>query len=133
MSNTTYPTSQVYNENEIATLQATEGEGYEFYGWYDGDQYVTTDNPYSFVVQGDRNLKGVFKTTSLSDVIKITFNSDNCEISVNGTTKANGSYDYYAPGSRLQLSADNITSGYQFMNWKITKNSDFEIISTETE
>ena len=50
-----------YEEGATATLTATAAEGYEFVNWTVGEEVVSTDNPYSFVVTADVALVANFK------------------------------------------------------------------------
>ncbi|HRW93592.1 MAG TPA: InlB B-repeat-containing protein, partial [Thermotogota bacterium] len=55
-----------YAYGEVATARALAEENYHFTGWYEQaaqgtrGQKVSDDNPYAFVVQGDRQLQGGF-------------------------------------------------------------------------
>ena len=50
-----------YEEGKEATLTATPAEGYEFVNWTKGEEVVSTENPYSFVVTADVALVANFK------------------------------------------------------------------------
>ena len=50
-----------YTEGTEATLVATANEGYEFVNWTVGEEVVSTENPYSFVVTADVALVANFK------------------------------------------------------------------------
>ena len=50
-----------YEEGKTATLTATANEGYEFVNWTVGEEVVSTENPYSFVVTADVALVANFK------------------------------------------------------------------------
>ena len=50
-----------YEEGTTATLTATAAEGYEFVNWTVGEEVVSTENPYSFVVTADVALVANFK------------------------------------------------------------------------
>ena len=50
-----------YEEGKTATLTATAAEGYEFVNWTVGEEVVSTENPYSFVVTADVALVANFK------------------------------------------------------------------------
>lgn len=49
-----------YQEGETVTLVATPADGYEFTGWQEGGQTVSTSATYSFMAAGDRALVAVF-------------------------------------------------------------------------
>ena len=50
-----------YEEGATATLTATAAEGYEFVNWTVGEEVVSTENPYSFVVTADVALVANFE------------------------------------------------------------------------
>ena len=50
-----------YEEGKTATLTATAAEGYEFVNWTVGEEVVSTENPYSFVVTADVALVANFE------------------------------------------------------------------------
>lgn len=54
-----------YQEGETVTLTAEPAGGYEFTGWQEGGQTVSTSARYSFTAAGDRTLVGVFAVASL--------------------------------------------------------------------
>ena len=60
-----------YEEGATATLTATAAEGYEFVNWTVGEEVVSTENPYSFVVTADVALVANF-TPTLPTEIKIS-------------------------------------------------------------
>lgn len=45
---------------QSCTLQATPNSGYDFDGWFEGGQRVSTANPYSFEVHGAHNFQARF-------------------------------------------------------------------------
>lgn len=63
-------------ENSSFTATATANDGYHFVGWSDGIAQVSTDNPYTFIVNNDITLTAVFE----QDIVYYTVNissSDN--------------------------------------------------------
>ena len=50
-----------YEEGKTATLTATPAEGYQFVNWTVGEEVVSTENPYSFVVTADVALVANFE------------------------------------------------------------------------
>jgi uncharacterized repeat protein (TIGR02543 family) len=63
-------------ENSSFTATATANDGYHFVGWSDGSTQVSTDNPYTFIVNNDITLTAVFE----QDIVYYTVNissSDN--------------------------------------------------------
>lgn len=53
-----------YQEGASVTLTATPADGYQFMGWQEDGQTVSTDNPYTFTAAGDRALASVFAVAS---------------------------------------------------------------------
>ena len=50
-----------YQEGETVTLVATAGDGYEFSGWRESGQTVSTGATYTFTAAADRTLTAVFE------------------------------------------------------------------------
>ena len=50
-----------YEEGTTATLTATPAEGYQFVNWTVGEEVVSTENPYTFVVSADLALVANFQ------------------------------------------------------------------------
>lgn len=50
-----------YVEGSTCRLQATANSGYQFVGWYEGGQRVSTANPYSFEVHGAHTFQARFE------------------------------------------------------------------------
>ena len=53
----------IYLQGETCTLTAEAAEDYQFIHWTVNGEVVSTDNPYSFEVTGDRTLVAVFGST----------------------------------------------------------------------
>lgn len=49
-----------YDSGDSCTVSATPAAGYYFVGWYEWGTKVSGDNPYTFMVSGDRSLTGRF-------------------------------------------------------------------------
>ena len=49
-----------FSFGQTCTLTATPAEGYHFTGWTQNGQLVSSDNPYSFIVNSDMDLTGNF-------------------------------------------------------------------------
>ena len=105
-----------YVEGTTATLTATPAEGYQFVNWTVGEEVVSTENSYTFVVTADIALVANFEL-----IPPIKYN-----VSVtaeNGTVTGAGEYEEGATATLTATPAE----GYQFVNW--TKGE--EIVSTE--
>ncbi|MBO5866183.1 MAG: hypothetical protein J6Q73_09080, partial [Bacteroidaceae bacterium] len=76
------------------TLTATANDGYKFIGWYNGEELVDTNNPYTFAVTSDINYTAKFSesaSTPTTHAIHIIVSStDGTEVtnSENGNVKA---------------------------------------------
>lgn len=51
-----------YIAGETCTFTATPSSGYRFLGWMENDEIITHDNPYTFTVDGNRDLVAKFFT-----------------------------------------------------------------------
>lgn len=49
-----------YQEGETVTLTAAINDGYSFTGWQENGETVSTDNPYTFTAEGDREFTASF-------------------------------------------------------------------------
>ena len=58
-----------YEEGATATLTATPAKGYEFVNWTKGEEIVSTENPYSFVVTADVTLVANFAAVEPEPVV----------------------------------------------------------------
>ena len=56
-----------YNYDAEAKLTATGNMGYDFQGWMENNQIVSTDNPYTFIVEGSRTLYAIFTPRENAD------------------------------------------------------------------
>ena len=54
------PLRDLYQYNTTVTLTAHPYSGYVFAGWYESGSLVSTNNPYTFSVQRNYSLTGVF-------------------------------------------------------------------------
>jgi uncharacterized repeat protein (TIGR02543 family) len=63
-ANGTVTGGSVYGDTYVGgtsvTLNATENSGYAFTGWYEGDTFISADNPYTFNVSKDITLTAKF-------------------------------------------------------------------------
>ena len=99
-----------YEEGATATLTATAAEGYEFVNWTVGEEVVSTENPYSFVVTADVALVANFELVPVVEPEKPE------------PTYTDNNLNPYAFGLESKLSADqsvlNVT--YRLNNSKAT-------------
>ena len=95
----------VYYYNEVATLQATANEGYEFVGWSDG----SSENPHSVTVTGDATYTATFSAVGATYYTVTTYVSPANAGSVTGA----GTYE---EGTSITLEAA-ANEGYTFDHW----------------
>ena len=80
--------------------------GYKFTGWFVGDELVSADNAYTFVVNADIALTAKFE--------KITYTvATVADPAEGGVTTGNGTYD---SGAEVTVTA-NANANYQFAGW----------------
>ena len=105
-----------YEEGKTATLTATANEGYQFVNWTKGEEVVSTENPYSFVVTADVALVANFELIPPTKYnVSVT--------AENGTVEGAGEYE---EGTTATLTA-TANEGYEFVNWTVGE----EVVSTE--
>ncbi len=51
----------IVNAGDYIVIEAVSNDGYIFKGWYEDDQFVSTDSEYRFMVIEDKNIVGVFE------------------------------------------------------------------------
>ena len=105
-----------YEEGKTATLTATPAEGYQFVNWTVGEEVVSTENPYSFVVTANIALVANFELIPPTKY-NVTVTAEN------GTVEGAGEYE---EGTTATLTATP-AEGYQFVNWTVGE----EVVSTE--
>jgi hypothetical protein len=111
-NNTTYGTvdgGHQYFESSTCTLSATPTSIGTFDGWYENNTLVSSSNPYSFTVTGNRTLEGRFSERAQYTV------SVSSEDVTKGTVSGGGTY---YEGSEVTLTATNNT-GYAFDGWYV--------------
>ena len=97
-----------YEEGKTATLTATPAEGYQFVNWTVGEEVVSTENPYSFVVTADVALVANFELIPPTKY-NVTVTAEN------GTVEGAGEYE---EGKTATLTA-TANEGYEFINWLV--------------
>ena len=139
--------ADVYFEGETCTLTATANEGYRFVNWTENGEVVSTDNPFSFVVDAERTLVANFGAASTTFEISLVsgwswwsapIESDNLleqikqGLGANGveiTSKESGSLTYYPGGLGWLGSLNSMEVGKMY---KIKTNSACSITLTGT-
>ena len=96
----------VYDLGATAMLTATPAEGYAFVHWTEGEEVVSTDSVYSFMVTSTRTLVAHFglKTYEVMATVNPT---------EGGTITGTGTYDHFAICTLTATPAE----GYAFVNW----------------
>lgn len=66
-----------FNAGETCTLTATAADGYQFVNWTEDNSVVATEESYSFIVSGNRNLTAHFETIPLHWTANTSSHADN--------------------------------------------------------
>ncbi len=104
-----------YTEGDTVTVTATALDGFLFVNWTDGTTAVSTDNPYTFVINADVTLTANFMadtTTPQPNMYTVAVTVNNATM---GTVSGAG---VYAEGSTVNLTA-TANEGYTFVGWVI--------------
>ena len=95
-----------YNNGDTCSVSANPGSHYTFDGWFENDSIVSSDNPYSFTVSGNRTLEGKFTANSYTITTNVS------PVSA-GSISGGGTYDY---GDTCTLTATP-NQDYEFATW----------------
>lgn len=99
------------SEGASVTVTASPAEGYEFSGWREGTEIVSTEPSYTFQASADRSLTAVFeavKTSRLPDgytEVEYIHSNSKCGINTGKRVKMN------TTGLVMDIEADSYTSG----------------------
>lgn len=112
----------VYKNGDSVTVTATvnTNDGYEFKGWQENGQTVSTEESYSFEASGDRTLTALFE---IKDVFRVILKTDPQD---GGTVTGGGSYEEGDHSATVKATANK---GYYFIGWY----ADEEQKSTDAE
>ncbi len=99
-----------YNYGEEVTLTAYTNPGYTWVGWYDRDSKVSSDEEYTFLATGEREIY-----TAKWSKIDVS-NSVNAS-SVNGGTVGYDNSVSYKVGDKVTLVAQHASNSYAFAGW----------------
>lgn len=105
-------------EGTSITVSAVAASGFEFTGWREDGNIVSTNTSYTFTVTGDRALTAVFAVVIPVYVVTVT-----AEPSSGGTVSGGGAYEQGQSVTLTQVTAD----GYRFAGWY---NADGTLLST---
>ncbi len=105
----------LYEENDLIGLNAVSAEGYEFTGWYENDQMVSSARSYAFKVVTDRTLTAIFSPLeNRQNEMAETFRISLVPVPVEGG-KVYGGGDY-TEGETITVDAV-ANLDYFFINW----------------
>lgn len=112
-----------YYAGDSVTLTATPDEGYEFAGWYNGNEKGSDENPYTFTVNGNITLKALF--------IRIVRYSLTVTADENGKISGSASGEYEA-GEKISVTATP-DEGFLFAGWfkgeeKVSDSATYEFV-----
>lgn len=112
-----------YYSGDSVTLTATPDEGYEFAGWYNGNEKVSDENPYTFTVNGNITLKALF--------VRIVRYSLTVTAGGNGKISGSASGEYEA-GEKISVTATP-DEGFLFAGWfrgeeKVSDSATYEFV-----
>lgn len=112
-----------YYAGDSVTLTATPDEGYEFAGWYNGNEKVSDENPYTFTVSGNITLKALF--------VRIVRYSLTVTAGENGKIAGSASGEYEA-GEKIYVTATP-DEGFLFAGWfkgeeKVSDSATYEFV-----
>lgn len=113
------PGSGRYDYNTNVILTATPSEGYEFVGWSEDNENISSDNELSYYLEKDTELKALF----INKYFDITINYDAEQGSVLGG--ATGIFPY---GEEIHLTAQP-NSDFTFDGWIVNG----ELVTTDSE
>ena len=99
-------------EGTEVTVSATAATGYRFTGWMEGNTIVSTDNPYTFVVTGNRTLVAQF-------IAVYTVTVQSSDNTMGTVSPVNATYD---EGETAVVEAQ-ANEGYHFVAWVNANNS----------
>lgn len=112
-----------YYAGDSVTLTATPDEGYEFAGWFKGEEKVSDENPYTFTVNGNITLKALF--------VRIVRYSLTVTAGENGKISGSASGEYEA-GEKISVTATP-DEGFLFAGWfkgeeKVSDSATYEFV-----
>lgn len=98
-----------YFEGDIVTIKAIAKEGYEFIGWYEGNQCISTQKEYSFKCHDDQVIEAKFEQ---ANNVKVTFKGWNQTLLKSDIY----AFDLNNPTEIIIPNAP-ILDGYKFTGW----------------
>ncbi len=105
----------LYEEDDLIGLNAVPAEGYEFTGWYENDEMISSAKAYAFKVISDRTLTAIFSPLeNRQNEMAETFRISLAPVPVEGG-KVYGGGDY-TEGETITVDAV-ANLDYFFVNW----------------
>ena len=95
-----------FSDGEAASLQAVENRGYQFIGWFRGEQQLSADKLFTFVPEESETITARFEQLPLYTV----------KVNVKGNGQVRGEGTYYA-GETVSLQALVSDEDYFFCGW----------------
>ena len=99
------------SEGASVTVTASPSEGYEFSGWREGSEIVSTEPSYTFQASADRSLTAVFAVVIPTYTITLSIDPAQADW---GSVSGGGRYQ---EGSSVTVTATP-AEGYQFVAWQ---------------
>ena len=120
----------IYEDGEKATVTATAKEGYHFVGWKlkDAEDILSTDAKYTFKVEKDVNLIGVFEKDA--EPVKQYTVTATTSAETMGTVSMDHEDGIYEDGADVTVTA-TAAEGHHFVGWKLKDSED--ILSTDAK
>ena len=120
----------IYEDGEKATVTATAKEGHHFIGWKlkDAEDILSTDAKYTFKVEKDVNLIGVFEKDA--EPVKQYTVTATASAETMGTVSMDHEDGIYEDGKEATVTA-TAKEGHHFVGWKLKDAED--ILSTDAK
>lgn len=100
------------------TLTATPAAGYHFLGWFENGASISTTNPLTITVNGDRTIEGRFEADAPASGHTLTLiaNDQNGNV-LTGARFANTGAGTYANGATVNIGAGEGDATYTWHGW----------------
>ena len=120
----------IYEDGEKATVTATAKEGHHFVGWKlkDAEDILSTDAKYTFKVEKDVDLIGVFEKDA--EPVKQYTVTATASAETMGTVSMDHEDGIYEDGADVTVTA-TAAEGHHFVGWKLKDSED--ILSTDAK
>ena len=129
-------TSATVDAGTDVTLQAyPDGTNYTFAGWYNGNSWVSSNNPYTFALNSNVTYTAKFNAVATTYNITAEASPQNAgKVAINGGTQSTVANIDATSGSTVSLQAYP-NSGYEFAGWyngttKVSSDNPYSITAT---